>query len=264
MIETRMRLAFPATFTLGVLLNSNAQLTSAEPIQFQSGVTQAAFIELYTSDGCSSCPPAEDWLSRLRGNPKLWKDFVPVAFHVDYWDHLGWKDAFSSRAWSERQSDYATQWHNDTVYTPGFVLSGNEWRDWSNGVALPRPALKPVGVLTARSENSMRWSLRFHAAPGVTLSSCDFHIALLGFDLVSDVTAGENRGRSLRHDFVVIALSNAASSRSGEILQGVLSLSGRTDVSPKRLAIAAWVTPSKTLRPLQALGGWLPSADRVP
>src|SRR6478609_4849122 len=62
----------------------------AEPVQFQSGTNRTSLLELYSSEGCSSCPPAEKWLSKLKGNPLLWKETVPVAFHVDYWDYLGW------------------------------------------------------------------------------------------------------------------------------------------------------------------------------
>ena len=64
-------------------------------IQFHSAPKRTALLELYTSEGCSSCPPAEAWLSRLEYSPRLWRDFVPVAFHVDYWNYLGWKDNWS-------------------------------------------------------------------------------------------------------------------------------------------------------------------------
>ena len=99
-------------------------------ITFQSSEAQTALLELYTSEGCSSCPPAESWLSRLKESPGLWKDFVPLAFHVDYWDYLGWRDPWAAREFSERQRAYAQGWRSENVYTPGFVLNGKEWRDW--------------------------------------------------------------------------------------------------------------------------------------
>ena len=68
----------------------------AAETRFESGPQQISLVELYTSEGCSSCPPAEAWLSRLKEEPGLWKNFVPIAFHVDYWDRLGWRDRFSS------------------------------------------------------------------------------------------------------------------------------------------------------------------------
>ena len=85
--------------------------------RFESGPQQTVLVELYTSEGCSSCPPAEAWMSRLQGDPGLWKKFVPIAFHVDYWDRLGWRDRFSSRNWTERQSRYAALWQSESVYT---------------------------------------------------------------------------------------------------------------------------------------------------
>ena len=153
---------------------------SADVIQFQSGATQAALLELYTSEGCSSCPPAEEWLSRLKENPKLWQDFVPVAFHVDYWDYLGWKDTFAAKAYTQRQRDYASNWRGRSVYTPGFILDGKEWRGGLNLENLPRASNKPAGMLTARSEDGRQWTLRFQPATGTASSSYDFHAALLG------------------------------------------------------------------------------------
>src|SRR5437867_10582189 len=86
--------------------------TAAAPISFQSQQNRTALLELYTSEGCSSCPPAEAWLSKLKDAPGLWRDFVPIAFHVDYWDSLGWKDPFAIKAYSERQRDYAASWRS--------------------------------------------------------------------------------------------------------------------------------------------------------
>ena len=90
----------------------------------ESKPTRTHLLELFTSEGCSSCPPAEAWLSNLKNEPRLWQDFVPLAFHVDYWDHLGWRDLFASKLWTERQADYSARWKAETVYTPAFVLMG--------------------------------------------------------------------------------------------------------------------------------------------
>src|SRR5947207_14709116 len=75
---------------------------------FESGPQRVHLIELFTSQGCSSCPPAEAWLSKLKTEPRLWKDFVPLAFHVDYWDRLGWRDPFASKEWTARRYQYYT------------------------------------------------------------------------------------------------------------------------------------------------------------
>ena len=256
-----MNCSFSATWIFGALLFSVTQLMSANVIQFQSEVAATPLLELYTSEGCSSCPPAEAWLSRLKESPKLWKDFVPVAFHVDYWDYLGWKDPFASGTFSERQQDYSSRWRSQSVYTPGFVFDGKEWRGWYNRDGLPRPARTPVGVLTAGSKDGKQWVIRFQPTADIASSSCDFHAALLGFDLKSDVKTGENRGRTLEHDFVVLALANAASIKNGDSFQSELALKSKLTAAPKRLAVAAWVTSSRSLQPLQAIGGWLASTN---
>ena len=102
---------------LGIGLAAFAGLR-AEPARFTSGPAQTALIELFSSEGCSSCPPAERWLGSLRTEPGLWRGFVPVAFHVDYWNRLGWPDRFSTREFTAREYDYAAAWHSDSVYTP--------------------------------------------------------------------------------------------------------------------------------------------------
>src|ERR1043166_2112982 len=103
---------------------------TAATTTFESGDTQTALVELFTSEGCSSCPPAEKWLSAFKSNPDLWKKTVPVAFHVDYWDHLGWTDRFAKPEFTVRQQRYAAGFGGDSVYTPGFVINGKEWRGW--------------------------------------------------------------------------------------------------------------------------------------
>src|SRR5438045_8473189 len=88
-------------------LSSVFQMAAADPVTFESGAKKVQLLELYTSEGCSSCPPAEASLSRLLNDSRLWRDFVPVAFHVDYWDRLGWKDHFASVEWTKRKQNYA-------------------------------------------------------------------------------------------------------------------------------------------------------------
>src|SRR5436190_8435201 len=74
---------------------------------FESGPQKAHLLELFTSEGCSSCLPAEPWFSKLKTVPGLWKDFVPLAFHVDYWNHLGWRDPFAAKECAARHAQYA-------------------------------------------------------------------------------------------------------------------------------------------------------------
>src|SRR5947208_12427069 len=172
---------------------------------FESGDTQSTLIELFTSEGCSSCPPAEKWLSGLKSNQDLWKKIIPVAFHVDYSDRLGWRDRFAKPEFTSRQQCYAAAWGGDSVYTPGFVVNGKEWRGWFGGNAMPITSTK-VGVLRVSVGDDGKVSATF-APDTVGARPLALNVALLGNDLESDVKRGENSGRKLRHDFVVLQLA---------------------------------------------------------
>lgn len=236
-----------------VFATANAQIT---PLTFQSSGKQTALIELYTSEGCSSCPPAEAWLSRLKESPGLWKDFVPLAFHVDYWDYLGWRDPWANKSFSDRQRAYAKQWRSDSIYTPGFVLDGREWRAWSGR----KDGLKSVGVdagmLTVTALATNRWQVRF-APANPSGAGYEVHAALLAVGLSSNVKTGENQGRRLSHDFVVLTLAKASLVRSGDAAQGEFVLTQPRAAVESNLALAVWITPVGRLEPLQATGGWL-------
>lgn len=218
----------------------------AAPLKFSSGESRTHLLELYTSEGCSSCPPAEAWLGTLRDAPGLWRDFVPVAFHVVYWDRLGWSDRFASRDFTARQYAYASRWSTDTVYTPGFVLDGTEWRQ---AARRPPPATADkAGMLSADYADDGTCRVKF-TAPG----DYEVHIALLGGGIVSNVRAGENAGRTLHHEFVALALRTARLEAGAA--QVMLPAAARDGVT--RTALAVWVTRRGELTPLQATGGWL-------
>jgi len=231
----------------------------SDQFRFQSGTNQTALIELYTSEGCSSCPPAEESFSQLKTHPRLWLDFVPAAFHVDYWDYLGWRDPFGAADYSERQRAYAAEWKSRSVYTPGFVLDGKEWRGWFGTDKVPRPPHRETGVLTLSSDDGNRWLLGFEPTSRNTQASFVFYAARLGFDVSTNVKAGENRGRKLQHDFVVLNITKVESSRSGEVFEAALSLPPSPRIQSERRAIIGWVCRIGTLQPLQTVGGWLPS-----
>ena len=225
---------------------------ASEPKTFESGDTQSSLIELFTSEGCSSCPPAEKWLSALKSSSDLWKKAVPVAFHVDYWDHLGWRDRFAKPEFTSRQHHYAAAWGGDSVYTPGFVVNGKEWRGWSGGNAAPR-SLTKVGVLRVSLGEDGKLSATF--VPNTTQPrALALNVALLGNDLESDVKRGENSGRKLRHDFVVLDLVRVDMANESSRWTGSVALPMQSSAD-KPSAIAAWITEDRT--PIQATGGWL-------
>src|SRR5256886_9023522 len=146
----------------------------------ESKPARAHLIELYTSEGCSSCLPAEEWMNGLKNQPRLWQDIVPVAFHVDYWDHLGWRDPFASKIWTERQADYSARWKKESVYTPAFVLDGKEWQAGK----LPDASTETPGVLKIAIDGE-RVTAAFQASPGSTGPS-DVHVARLRFSFTAD------------------------------------------------------------------------------
>ncbi len=218
-----------------------------------AGPARVALVELFTSEGCSSCPPAEQWLADRRADPGLWKNFVPVAWHVTYWDQLGWTDRFARRAFTERQYGYARLWQGESVYTPCFVRNGREWRP---GAAAG--AEEQAGVLQARYDPAQgAVEVEFEPQPATAELKLDAHAAVLGGGIVSPVRAGENRGRTLEHEFVALAAAEAALAREAGNFRGSLSLRMPADRSIPRRALAVWVTRRGELVPLQAAGAWL-------
>ena len=210
---------------------------------FETGPQKVHLLELFTSEGCSSCPPAEAWFSKMKAEPRLWKDFVPVAFHVDYWDRLGWRDPFSSKELTARQYQYSANWKGESVYTPGFVLDGRELLERT----VPASSSERPGVLKVSVADG-KITAEFKSDTGA-IKDTDLHVAALGFDLNTKVTAGENSGRSLRQDFVALSLtSKKMSNGNGEVQFPLDSRAG---------AIAAWITAPNQLEPIQAVGGWL-------
>jgi hypothetical protein len=227
---------------------------ASEPKTFESGDMQSSLIELFTSEGCSSCPPAEKWLSGLKSNQDLWKKIIPVAFHVDYWDHLGWRDRFAKPEFTSRQHRYAAAWSGDSVYTPSFVVNGKEWRDWFGGNAMPITSTK-VGVLRVSVGDDGKVSATF-APDTMQARPLALNVALLGNDLESDVKRGENSGRKLRHDFVVLQLAKSEMTNQGNLWTGTALLSNKAGTD-KATALAAWVKSGEIAPPIQATGGWL-------
>jgi len=190
--------------------------------------TGFAVVELFTSEGCSSCPAADNALETIAEN---YKDNVFVlSFHVDYWNRLGWKDAFSSAAWSERQRAYAAVFEKEGVYTPQAIVNGTEQfvgsdidklnstirNDLKNGIN-EAPALK----LNSTSNNRVELTYFIKENPNAVLN-----IALVQLHAVTNVKSGENGGRTLKHvnivrEFKTVAANDATSSISFTIPAGL-------------------------------------------
>jgi len=257
MNDMRVRLTkLLLVIVLGVVLNGalDCVLAYAEP--FQSGETQVSLIELYTSEGCSSCPPADAWLSRFQKDARLWKQLVPVAFHVTYWDQLGWKDILGSDTFTARQRDYASLWKTNSVYTPGVVLNGKEWKNWSFDSSRLKRKAKRVGVLKIEQVSDQYFDMVFYPAK----NSNDVwtgNIALFGFDVKSDVRRGENAGKKFEHDFVVLDFKVQSLKTKVDGFSARFMLNVENNKMASRYGIAAWVHRHNNQTPIQVVGGYL-------
>lgn len=223
---------------------------------FISDKSRVNLIELYTSEGCSSCPPADDWLNKLKHDPRLWSEFIPVAFHVDYWDYIGWKDSFANPQFSNRQRHYSQQNNLSSVYTPGMLLNGQEWTSWRRQSILKLPEAQSSGKLTVNLTGDAI-SASYHPLskqkPDLILN-----IAILGFDLNVDIKTGENSGHTLNHDFVVIGYKKITMDLSSNGLYTVSATSlPKLSVNPSTQAVVAWVNDKNNLSPIQTTGGWI-------
>lgn len=172
-----------------------AQAQTCPAAAVASGTAVPRVVELYTSEGCSSCPPADRWLSQVKNQPGV----ISAAFHVDYWNGLGWKDRFSSPAYTERQQQGVGVNGARYAYTPQVVINGQDW----HGRSLPSPSLEPARVKLAWNRGA-HGELRLHAEglPGAPAR------VLLWWARVEDghqsrVKSGENSGATLAHDSIV-------------------------------------------------------------
>lgn len=218
---------FYALLLAGVLATHIAPATAA--CEARSGGMTVALLELYTSEGCDSCPPADRWISALPQKGIGTDRVVPLSLHVDYWNYLGWKDPFSDSQFTQRQREFARRTNARTVYTPEFVLNGREYRRWSRGdfaTDLERinrvPARATVALRLERAKQTLR--VNAEASAKEKSAAAGLYLALYENNLQNDVRAGENKGRRLPHDFVVrrlvgpLALDAAGKTHINEML----------------------------------------------
>lgn len=190
---------------LGLAACAAGQGAGAQTCSGQSPPHTVALLELYTSEGCSSCPPADRFVSGLRAAGVAPSQAVLLSLHVDYWNDIGWKDPFSSPVFTARQRSLSALGHSRTVYTPEFFAGGRELRNWNGGVpdAVRRinatPAQAAIGVTLGKpTAAGLPVDVKASGPGGAQLQ-----VALVQNKLTSKVGAGENGGRTLQHDFVV-------------------------------------------------------------
>lgn len=231
---------------------SSALQAKDETKTFQSGTKQVSLLELFSSEGCNSCPPAEKSLYNLTEDKEIWKNFVPVNFHVDYWNRLGWNDRFSKDKFTQRQRQYATLWDKSHMYTPDFVLNGKD-----TGTTLPTEINQQKTNLAGDLKVSVTKSGKIHveySPSSAENKKYDLTIAILGNGLESKVTAGENKGATLEHNFVVLDLE-AIEAKKNKNMWSADFTKASVSAEAKTLSVAAWVSEHDSIIPIQAAGG---------
>lgn len=228
---------------------------SMADVHLESGEQQQIMMELYTSEGCNSCPPAEKYLNNLYKHPKLWKPFIPLAFHVDYWDQLGWRDVYAKPEYSQRQRHYGKTLGARTIYTPEFFVNGREWRSGFY-THLPQIREEVVGNLQVDIQGQLLKAVFMPTQPD--LLNTQLNIAMLGMNQHSQIRSGENAGRNTTHQFVVLTHKTVISDNNKwQIELPQLQQNGLS----KPQAIVVWVSETGSPAPVQALGGFLFSDD---
>ena len=223
----------------------------------RSGLKTAALVELYTSEGCSSCPPADRQLSRLRQALDPAAEVVPLALHVDYWDYIGWKDAYAQSAFSERQSRLVRANQQKTVYTPQFFVGGAELRSWRSAL---RDKVKQLNAQPAAAGIRIQAGVAANGALALDAEAtmrggadpAALYLALAESGLASKVTRGENSGATLAHDHVVRQWIGPIRLASGTArVQREVALPAAWNRS--RLEVVAFVQDERSGSVLQAL-----------
>ncbi len=178
-----------------------AQCTSTSP------ANKLALVELFTSEGCSSCPPAERWL----GNPKSFNqdNAVALAFHVAYWDYLGWKDVYAKPIFATRQRWLAGLNQNRTVYTPGVFVDSQELSQWDNPKAVQSTIAKANATpaqATVKFERGLpnkTVNIKVQLTEPTLTNHIQLHVATTSLPFTNKIEAGENKGELLKHAHVV-------------------------------------------------------------
>jgi hypothetical protein len=243
----------PACITAVMMLTITT--THAATCTAQSGTQRVALLELYTSEGCDSCPPTDRWTSALPARGFDAQRVITLAYHVDYWNYLGWTDPFAQARFTERQRFVNARIRNRTVYTPQLMLDGKDYRQGLSYSDLQQQ----VNALN-REKPGADITLSMNAASGAVDTSAQIKLhrkdtgagvflALYENKLANQVSAGENRGKKLEHDFVVRELAGPFAADAAINHKFKIAPSWKT----RDLAVAAFVQTAATGEVLQAL-----------
>ena len=225
-------------------------LSGSEGPQY-AGTRKPVLVELFTSEGCSSCPPADAFLSKLDQQPLAAAQLVVLSEHVDYWDHLGWQDPYSNHSYSLRQEAYAGRFGSRRVYTPQIVVDGTyefvggSARSGNDAFAQALNAPKiPVHLSSIRLDRANILSAHVEAdaiPPSHNSEGADVYITVALNRAESHVARGENGGRILAHTAVVRTLSKIGSLRSGESFAHDVQLKVEPGTDSRNLRLIAFL-----------------------
>jgi hypothetical protein len=255
----RSRLAAAVATICMSLLSQRAP--SAAECMAASGPQRVAVLELYTSEGCDSCPPADKWVSELPARKFSSDRLLPLAFHVDYWNQLGWIDPFAQAAFSARQRQQSNRRGVNFVVTPQLLLNGQDYRrgavfdDFEGKLKAINAsrAQADIRLTVSRSGPALVGAVNVNVANDAVKRAAQVYLALYEMNLATAVSAGENKGKTLRHDFVVRSLIGPL----GLDDNGNLSRLQRFDLDPhwkpQDINLAVFVQHPQTGDILQAL-----------
>lgn len=239
-------------YALAVIAFLGLSLAQAQPLTFKSSSSQTPLLELYTSEGCSSCPPADRWLAELIRLPETELRVLALAFHVDYWDYIGWKDPFASPAHTDRQRTLARANRQTSIYTPEFLINDREARGSRQMLEKIRQAnLKPspVQLELIADKQPQQLELKLNS---IYSENSRLQVEFIVFEnnLSNQVDAGENAGHQLTHHQVVRYLSPSLALKPA--IQYEIQLKPEWD--PQQLGIAV-IVRSEDSQFIQSLHG---------
>ncbi|WP_035819265.1 DUF1223 domain-containing protein [Janthinobacterium sp. RA13] len=256
-IKHRLATLLLPVLSAAVVAPAMAQMAAGQRCAVQSGPQTAALVELYSSEGCSSCPPADQGLSALRKEAGAASLIVPLALHVTYWDQIGWKDPLAQAQFDARQAELLRHQPRHVAYTPQFFVGGTELRSWDTQLpaAIRRinATAAPVKIdLSATPGPGGKLLLEAHASAPDAQTGGQLYVAISESAIVSKVLRGENRGATLQHDAAVrLWLGPVALAQGRAQLRREINLPASW--RPEQLQVVAFVQRADSSAILQAV-----------
>jgi hypothetical protein len=260
-----MKTRFLATLCVAAIAAVAMTSGVAATCSAKSGAQTAALIELYTSEGCDSCPPADRWLSGLKATEVQAGRAVPLAMHVDYWDYIGWRDPYAQALFSARQREMSSINRAHMVYTPEILIAGKDFRPGLFSVGgetfdevLTRVNMSPpradlAVALTGSAERELKFEAAAKLRNAVDSKDAVLYVAVFESGLSSVVAAGENAGKLLKHDFVVREWHGPFAFDADGTLSLNRSVALKAGWKANHLGVATFVQNRGTGQVLQAL-----------